>query len=97
MEEKPINLSKEEFPKDKISLPTNDINSQYEKGKKEEGLKESDKIDLKLITIETELNEFYAKTNLIQYYKNYSDKPIELILKYPYNPRVQFSKFCLNP
>ena len=59
-------------------------------------LNELNKIDLNLVQIETELNEFYAKTNIIQYYKNYSDKPIELILKYPYNPRVQFSKFTLE-
>ena len=58
--------------------------------------KELNKIDPKLITIKTELNEFYAKTNIIQYYKNYSDKPIELILKFPYNSSVQFSKFTLE-
>ena len=105
MEEKPnnlkINFSEEESLKDKITPPTNEQNSQFEKGTKEEykeklTLKELDKIDLKLITIETVLNEFYAKTNIIQYYKNYADKPIELILKYPYNPGVQFSKFTLE-
>ena len=105
MEEKPnklnINFSTEESLKDKMILPTNDPNPQFEKGIKEEHqekitLKELDKIALKLITIETVLNEFYAKTNIIQYYKNYFDKPIELILKYPYNPRVQFSKFTLE-
>ena len=64
--------------------------------KDETYLKELNKIDPKLITIKTELNEFYAKTNIIQYYKNYSDKPIELILKFPYNPNIQFSKFTLE-
>ena len=59
-------------------------------------LRELNKIDPKLITIKTELNEFYAKTNIIQYYKNYSNKPIELILKFPYNSSVQFSKFTLE-
>ena len=44
-------------------------------------LKELNKIDLNLITINSELNEFYAKTNIIQYYKNYSNNPIELIIK----------------
>ena len=53
MEENPINFSKEELLKDKMSLPTNEINSQNEKSTKEESLKESDKIDLKIITIET--------------------------------------------
>ena len=90
------NFSTEESLKDKMGLPTNDINSQFEKETKDEGFIELVKIDLKLITIETILNEFYATTNIIQYYKNYADKPIELILKYPYNPKVQFSKFTLE-
>ena len=59
-------------------------------------LKELNKIDLNLITINSELNEFYAKTNIIQYYKNYSNNPIELILKFPYSSDVQFSKFTLE-
>ena len=59
-------------------------------------LKELNKIDLNLITINSELNEFYAKTNIIQYYKNYSNNPIELILKFPYSSSVQFSKFTLE-
>ena len=54
------------------------------------------KIDFNLITINSELNEFYAKTNIIQYYKNYSNNPIELILKFPYSSSVQFSKFTLE-
>ena len=90
------NFSTEESLKDKMGLPTNDINSQFEKDTKDEGFIELVKIDLKLITIETILNEFYATTNIIQYYKNYADKPIELILKYPYDPKVQFSKFTLE-
>ena len=90
------NFSTEESLKDKMGLLTNDINSQFEKDTKDEGFIELVKIDLKLITIETILNEFYATTNIIQYYKNYADKPIELILKYPYDPKVQFSKFTLE-
>ena len=95
MEEK-HNISNTNFSTEESSLPTNDINSQFEKETKEENFIELVKIDLKLITIETILNEFYAKTNIIQYYKNYANKPIELILKYPYNPKVQFSKFTLE-
>ena len=90
------NFSTEESLKDKMGLSTNDINSQFEKDTKDEGFIELVKIDLKLITIETILNEFFATTNIIQYYKNYANKPIELILKYPYNPKVQFSKFTLE-
>ena len=59
-------------------------------------LKELNKIELDLITINSELNEFYAKTNIVQYYKNFSKSPIELKLKFPYSSSVQFSKFTLE-
>ena len=59
-------------------------------------LNELKKIDPSIILINTELNEFYAKTIITQYYKNYSNNPIELILKFPYNPSVQFSQFTLE-
>ena len=58
--------------------------------------KELKKIEENLIQIETELNEFYAKTNIIQYYKNKKNNPIELVLNFPYNKNVQFSKFTLE-
>ena len=78
-----------------------DINIKLEKRTEEElkdetYLKELNKIDPSLILINTELNEFYAKTNITQYYKNYSQNPIELILKFPYNSSVQFSHFTLE-
>ena len=59
-------------------------------------LKELNKIELDLITINSELNEFYAKTNIVQYFKNFSKSPIELKLKFPYSSSVQFSKFTLE-
>ena len=59
-------------------------------------LKELNKIDPNLVQVETELNEYYAKTNIIQYYVNKLDVPIELILKFPNNSKVQFSKFTLE-
>ena len=59
-------------------------------------LKELNKIDPNLVQVETELNEYYAKTNIIQYYVNKLDAPIELILKFPNNSKVQFSKFTLE-
>ena len=64
--------------------------------KDETYLKELNKIDPSLILINSELNEFYAKTNITQYYKNFSQNPIELILKFPYNSSIQFSKFTLE-
>ena len=43
--------------------------------------------------IDAELNEFYAKTEVTQYYINHLNNPVELVLKFPYNSSVQFSKF----
>ena len=54
------NFSTEESLKDKMGLSTNDINSQFEKDTKDEGFIELVKIDLKLITIETTLNDLFA-------------------------------------
>ena len=54
------------------------------------------KIDPNLVQIETELNEFYAKTNVIQYYANKFDHPINLTIKFPNNSKIQFSKFTLE-
>ena len=55
-----------------------------------------DKIDENLVKIDAELNEFYAKTNVTQFYINHLDNPVELILKFPYNSMVQFSQFTLD-
>ena len=57
---------------------------------------ELNKIDPNLVQIETELNEFYAKTNVIQYYANNLDTSIELVIKFPNNSKIQFSKFTLE-
>jgi len=53
-------------------------------------------IEENLVRIITELNEFYAKTNTTQYYVNHSNEPVELILKFPYNSNIQFSKFTIE-
>ena len=55
-----------------------------------------EKIDENLVNIDAELNEFYSKTNITQYYLNNYNNPVELILKLPYNPSIQFSKFTLD-
>ena len=57
---------------------------------------ELNSIEENLVTIITELNEFYAKTNTTQYYVNHSNEPVELILNFPYNSNIQFSKFTLE-
>ena len=53
-------------------------------------------LDPNIVHIETELNEFYAQTHVTQYYINKSNRIIELILKFPSNPKTQFSKFVLE-
>ena len=53
-------------------------------------------INENLVEIQTELNEFYAKTNITQYYVNHSNEPVELTLKFPYSSDIQFSKFTLE-
>ena len=55
-----------------------------------------EKIDENLVNIDAELNEFYSKTNITQYYVNQLNNPVELILKLPYISSVQFSKFTLD-
>ena len=55
-----------------------------------------EKIDENLVNIDAELNEFYSKTNITQYYVNQLNNPVELILKLPYISSVQFSKFVLD-
>ena len=52
-----------------------------------------EQMDENLVNIDAELNEFYSKTNITQYYFNNYNNPVELILKLPDNPSIQFSKF----
>ena len=53
-------------------------------------------LDPNIVHIETELNEFYAKTNITQYYINFQENPIELTLNFPHGSNFQFSKFNLK-
>ena len=55
-----------------------------------------EKIDENLVNINAELNEFYSKTEITQYYFNNYNNPVELILKLPDNPSIQFFKFTLD-
>ena len=55
-----------------------------------------DKIDENLVNIDVELNEFYSTTNITQYYYNHHNKSVELILKFPHDSSIQFSKFTLH-
>jgi len=105
-------FTKEEFLKKKIVfevknlksfLKIKDLNLNYTLlDRDEEKLKDNtystilDLIDPNIVYIDTELNEFYAKTNVTQYYVNKTKKTIELVVKFPQNPKVQFSKFDLE-
>ena len=105
-------LTKEEFLKKKVVFEVKDLKAFNKiknlnlnftlLDRNEEELKDNtynkilDLIDPNIVYIDTELNEFYAKTNVTQYYVNKSSKNIELIVKFPQNPKVQFSKFILE-
>ena len=105
-------FTKEEFLKKKIVfevknlksfLKIKDLNLNFTLlDRDEEELKDNtystilDLIDPNIVYIDTELNEFYAKTNVTQYYVNKTKSTIELVVKFPQNPKVQFSKFDLE-
>ena len=72
------------------------INQNEKEKKTDKNTNENELNKTNLVLIETELNEFYAKTNITQFYKNTLNSPIELILRFPYNSNVQFSKFNLE-
>ena len=105
-------LTKDEFLKKKVVFEVKDLKAFNKikdlnlnfslVDRNEEELKDNtynkilDLIDPNIVLIETELNEFYAKTNVTQYYVNESNNNIELIVKFPQNPKIQFSKFVLE-
>ena len=72
------------------------INQNEKEKKTDKNTNENELNKTNLVLIETELNEFYAKTNITQFYQNTLNSPIELILRFPYNSNVQFSKFNLE-
>ena len=48
------------------------------------------------IYINSEVNEFYAVTQVTQYYKNNNNKPVELSIIYPLKKEINFRKFTIN-
>ena len=48
------------------------------------------------IYIESKVNEFYAVTQITQYYKNNNNKPIELSITYPLRKEINFKKFTIS-
>ena len=48
------------------------------------------------IYIKSEVNEFYAITQVTQYYKNNNKAPIELNIIYPLKKEINFRKFTIN-
>ena len=48
------------------------------------------------IYINSEVNEFYAITQVTQYYKNNNNKPVELNIIYPLKKEILFKKFTIN-
>ena len=60
--------------------------------------KEAPKEDTKEenINIKSEVNEFYAITEVTQYYKNNNKAPVELSIIYPLKREINFRKFTIN-
>ena len=48
------------------------------------------------IYIDSIVNEFYAKTEVTQYYKNNNNKPVELSIIYPLRKEINFKKFSIS-
>ena len=48
------------------------------------------------ILIKSEVNEFYAITQVTQYYKNNNKVPVELSIIYPLRKEINFRKFTIN-
>jgi hypothetical protein len=48
-----------------------------------------------IIYIQSDVNEFYAVTQVTQYYKN-NNKPVELSILYPLRKEINFRKFSIN-
>ena len=48
------------------------------------------------IFIKSEVNEFYAITEVTQYYKNNNKAPVELNIIYPIRKEINFKKFSIN-
>ena len=48
------------------------------------------------INIKSEVNEFYAITEVTQYYKNNNKAPVELSIIYPLKKEINFRKFTIN-
>ena len=57
--------------------------------KEEEGKEET-------IYINSNVNEFYALTQVTQYYKNNNNKPVELTIIYPLKKEINFRKFNIK-
>ena len=93
-----------------IDLVTNEEGEEDEMGEKDyktflEMNEPEEEIKIKLneeeskeenIYIKSEVNEFYAITELTQYYTNNNKAPIELNIIYPLKKEINFRKFTIN-
>ena len=48
------------------------------------------------IYIQSNVNEFFAETKVIQYYKNNNNKPVELTVIYPLRKEINFKKLSID-
>ena len=58
--------------------------------------KEEEENKEETIYIKSNVNEFFAETKVIQYYKNNNNKPVELTVIYPLRKEINFKKLSLD-
>ena len=58
--------------------------------------KEEEENKEETIYIQSNVNEFFAETKVIQYYKNNNNKPVELTVIYPLRKEINFKKLSLD-
>jgi len=58
--------------------------------------KEEEENKEETIYIQSNVNEFFAETKVIQYYKNNNNKPVELTVIYPLRKEINFKKLSID-
>jgi len=58
--------------------------------------KEEEENKEETIYIQSNVNEFFAETKVIQYYKNNNNKPVELTVIYPLRKEINFKKLSIE-
>ena len=78
------------------SEPDEEIKIKINEEEEQPKIKEEEEINEKNIYIKSDVNEFYAITQVTQYYKNNNKSPVELSIIYPLKKEIIFRKFTLD-